>query len=106
MKKKYGYARVSSKEQNLDRQIKALLDAGVDERDIVTDKANTKAYGAAYKGEQLTDIIIKNIIDYEVINLNTIDLDITNADTISLLVWDENLSPLCEKISFNIGGGF
>ena len=43
MKKKYGYARVSSKEQNLDRQIKALLDAGVDERDIVTDKASGKS---------------------------------------------------------------
>lgn len=43
MKKKYGYARVSSKEQNLDRQIKALLEAGVDERDIVTDKASGKS---------------------------------------------------------------
>lgn len=43
MKKKYGYARVSSKEQNLDRQINALLDAGVDERDIVTDKASGKS---------------------------------------------------------------
>ncbi len=43
MKKKYGYARVSSREQNLDRQIKALLDAGIDERDIVTDKASGKS---------------------------------------------------------------
>lgn len=43
MKKKYGYARVSSREQNLDRQIKALLDAGVDERDIVTDKVSGKS---------------------------------------------------------------
>lgn len=38
MKKTYGYARVSTKEQNLGRQLKALLDAGVDERDIITDK--------------------------------------------------------------------
>ena len=39
MKKTYGYARVSTKEQHLDRQIKALLDYGVAERDIITDKA-------------------------------------------------------------------
>ena len=38
MKKTYGYARVSSRDQHLDRQIKALLDCGVAERDIVTDK--------------------------------------------------------------------
>ena len=40
MKKTYGYARVSTREQNLDRQIRALLDCGVAERDIVTDKAS------------------------------------------------------------------
>ena len=40
MKKTYGYARVSTKEQHLDRQLLALLDCGVDERDIVTDKAS------------------------------------------------------------------
>ena len=30
----YGYARVSTREQNLDRQIAALMDAGVAERKI------------------------------------------------------------------------
>lgn len=39
MKKTYGYARVSTREQHLDRQIKALMDCGIDERDIITDKA-------------------------------------------------------------------
>lgn len=46
MKKIYGYARVSTREQNLDRQIKALLERGVDERDIVTDKASGQIFGA------------------------------------------------------------
>lgn len=40
MKKIYGYARVSTKEQHLDRQIKVLLDHGIDERDIVSDHAS------------------------------------------------------------------
>lgn len=43
MKKTYGYARVSTREQNLGRQIKALRDAGVDDRDIITDKASGKS---------------------------------------------------------------
>ncbi len=43
MKKVYGYARVSTKEQNLDRQLKALRDSGVHERDIITDKASGKS---------------------------------------------------------------
>ena len=34
----YYYARVSSKEQNLDRQIAAFKALGADERDIITDK--------------------------------------------------------------------
>ena len=40
--KKYGYARVSSTEQNLSRQIDALLAYGISERDIITDKASGK----------------------------------------------------------------
>lgn len=42
MKKTYGYARVSTKEQNLDRQIEALKQSNLDERDIITDKASGK----------------------------------------------------------------
>lgn len=42
MKKVYGYARVSSIEQNLDRQIEALKQNGVFERDIITDKSSGK----------------------------------------------------------------
>lgn len=43
--KMYGYARVSTREQNLDRQILALKAAGVDERDIITDKQSGKDLG-------------------------------------------------------------
>ena len=38
MEKVYGYARVSTREQNLDRQIAALRQYIADERDIITDK--------------------------------------------------------------------
>lgn len=43
-RKVYGYARVSSKEQNLDRQIKALENYGVDTRDIISDKQSGKNF--------------------------------------------------------------
>jgi DNA invertase Pin-like site-specific DNA recombinase len=42
MEKTYGYARVSTREQNLDRQIEALKQCGIDDRDIITDKASGK----------------------------------------------------------------
>ena len=38
----YYYARVSSKEQNLDRQIEAFKALGAEERDIITDKESRK----------------------------------------------------------------
>ena len=44
MKKVYGYCRVSTKEQNLDRQIQALKEYGVNDRDIITDKQSGKDF--------------------------------------------------------------
>ena len=44
MGRTYGYARVSSMEQNLGRQVEALLEYGVEERDIVTDKQSGKDF--------------------------------------------------------------
>lgn len=38
----FGYARVSTKEQNLDRQIIALKEQGIDEREIIIDKESGK----------------------------------------------------------------
>lgn len=40
----YGYARVSSREQNLDRQIQALREYVQDERNIIVDKASGKDF--------------------------------------------------------------
>ena len=40
----YYYARVSSKEQNLDRQIEAFTKMGADPRDIITEKASGKDF--------------------------------------------------------------
>ena len=39
----YYYARVSSKEQNLDRQLEAFKKLGADDRDIITDKESGKS---------------------------------------------------------------
>lgn len=44
MKKIYGYARISSKEQNLDRQKQALIEYGIDGRDIIEDKQSGKDF--------------------------------------------------------------
>lgn len=40
----YGYARVSTKEQNLDRQLVALREVVPDERNIITDKQSGKTF--------------------------------------------------------------
>lgn len=40
----YGYARVSTREQNLDRQLRALEEFGVSRRDIFADKASGKDF--------------------------------------------------------------
>ena len=44
MNKVYGYARVSTKEQNLDRQLLELEKYVTSERDIITDKASGKDF--------------------------------------------------------------
>lgn len=44
MKISYGYVRVSSREQNLDRQVAALHEYGVDDRYIIADKASGKDF--------------------------------------------------------------
>lgn len=43
----YYYARVSGKEQNLDRQLAAFASMGASERDIVTDKQSARTWTGA-----------------------------------------------------------
>lgn len=42
--KTFGYARVSSKEQNEERQVNALIELGINERDIYIDKQSGKDF--------------------------------------------------------------
>lgn len=51
LNKTFGYARVSSTEQNLNRQLDALIAFGIPERDIITDKESGKTLErAGYQG--------------------------------------------------------
>lgn len=47
MQKEFGYARVSSSQQNTDRQIDALLEYGIDERNIIVDKVSGRDFNRA-----------------------------------------------------------
>ena len=52
----YGYARVSTREQNTDRQVEALIRFGVPEQNIIVDKASgkdTEREGYSYLKHQL-----------------------------------------------------
>ena len=42
--KVYGYARVSTREQNIERQLIALTEAGVEEQNIYIDKQSGKNF--------------------------------------------------------------
>lgn len=57
--KVYGYARVSTKEQHLDRQLEALRAAGIADRDIITDKQSGKDFSRP-GWQTLTQQILRN----------------------------------------------
>ncbi len=54
--KVFGYVRVSSKEQNIDRQLNELLNYGIDERDVYIDKQSGKDF------ERKEYLVLKNVI--------------------------------------------
>ena len=64
----YGYARVSTRDQNVERQISALKNAGVEQENIFIDKASGKnfnrpSYKKLLSTAQRNDIIIIKSID-------------------------------------------
>ena len=64
----YGYIRVSSKEQNIDRQMAALLKEGLDKKHIFIDKQSGKdfnrpAYKRLLKKLKTEDVLIIKSID-------------------------------------------
>ncbi len=66
--KVYGYIRVSTQEQNIERQMIALLDTGIDRKDIYIDKQSGKnfkrpSYASMLRRVREGDLIIIKSID-------------------------------------------
>ena len=53
----YGYARVSSREQNLDRQIALLIENGVEERNIFKEKKSGKNFQDREEYQKLLNVL-------------------------------------------------
>jgi len=112
----YGYIRVSSKEQNTDRQKQALLEYGVDERDIIEDKISGKDFNRngymTLKNSLLRDgdtLVIKELdrlgrnmdmIKNEWQEIQSSEIDIVVLDTPILNT--KNKSDLEKKLIANI----
>lgn len=58
----YGYARVSSKEQNEERQLNAFLDYGINKRDIFIDKQSGKDFDSREQYQILKRMLRENDI--------------------------------------------
>ena len=95
MSRVYGYARVSSTEQHLDRQIEALSAYGVEDRHIITDKQSGKNFdrpGYQTLKEQLLrsgDVLVIKELDrlgrnYEQIKAEWSDLRKMGVDIVVL----------------------
>lgn len=66
--KTYGYIRVSTKEQNIDRQMNSIMEAGVDEKNIFIDRQSGKnfqrpAYEKMIRKMKKEDLLIVKSID-------------------------------------------
>lgn len=104
---KYGYARVSTKEQNVDRQITAFLGEGIDSRNIYTDKAtgsnfNRKRYRTLLKKLKKRDVLYIKSIDRLGRNYEEIIKEwnyITKITKVEIVVLDFPLLDTREKVS-------
>jgi DNA invertase Pin-like site-specific DNA recombinase len=68
MEKKYGYVRVSTKEQNEDRQLIALHEAGVPQRNIYMDKQSGKDFNRPQYQR-----LLKKILPGDLLYIKSID---------------------------------
>ncbi|MDD7347275.1 MAG: recombinase family protein [Clostridiales bacterium] len=108
---KYGYARVSTKEQNVDRQITAFLGEGIDSRNIYTDKAtgsnfNRKRYRTLLKKLKKGDVLYIKSIDRLGRNYEEIINEwnyITKITKVEIVVLDFPLLDTREKVSGGTG---
>ena len=65
--KTFGYGRVSSKEQNEERQLVAFREYGIDERDIYIDKQSGKDFNRE-QYQILKKALRENILDLVILN--------------------------------------
>lgn len=77
MKKNYGYARVSSTRQNIDRQIVALKEVGIHEECIFVDKQSGKDFNRPNYKE-----LLKNLNEGDCLYIKSIDRLGRNYDEI------------------------
>ena len=68
MKKNYGYARVSSISQNIDRQIVALKDVGIHDEYIFVDKQSGKDFNRPNYRK-----LVKNLNEGDCLYIKSID---------------------------------
>lgn len=111
--KTYGYARVSSKEQNLDRQLDALAEFGLEANQIFRDKASDKEFNRP-QWKRLTrrlrsgDVLVVKSIDRLGRNYDEIIEEwrrITKEKGIHVVVLDMPLLDMRERPD-NVTGAF
>ena len=85
MRKMYGYARVSTREQNLDRQILALQKFGIGDRDIIRDKASGKTLDSLPDQTRAEVAKIRSALEKAVTDFYAADPKAIDANTMELL---------------------
>ena len=96
---KFGYARVSTEKQDLDRQISALAGVGVEEKNVFSEKAS----GTISKRPQLDKLKAKLREGDEVVVESFSRLGRSTSDLLSLMRWfeSEGVSVISLKESFD-----
>ena len=112
----YGYARVSSKDQKLDRQIVELIKFGVEKENIITDKQSGKDFernGYQYMKKSLEPgdtVVIKELDrigrnqvelkrEWEYFKDNEINVRVLDMPALNIDYNDDNLKPMIKMIN-------